>query len=110
MHEAAELERRTPKHAVTPGPTLPAEEQLGDLLMKLKRPAEALAAYRRSLEAYPNRFNSLQGAAQAAQAEGDDRLAVRFYRDLLVVAREGTRQPALDEARRFVNQFERDPE
>lgn len=32
MREAAELEDSTPKHAVTPGPTLPARELLGDLL------------------------------------------------------------------------------
>ena len=32
MREAAALEESTPKHAVTPGPTLPAHELLGDLL------------------------------------------------------------------------------
>jgi tetratricopeptide (TPR) repeat protein len=68
MREAADLEASTPKHAVTPGPTLPAQELLGDLLMEQRKPAEALAAYRRSLELYPNRFNSLRGAERAAQA------------------------------------------
>jgi hypothetical protein len=68
MREAAALETATPKHAVTPGPTLPAHELLGDLLMELRKPADALAAYRRSLELYPNRFNSLRGAARAAAA------------------------------------------
>ncbi|MEX1993224.1 MAG: tetratricopeptide repeat protein [Steroidobacteraceae bacterium] len=68
MREAAELETATPKHAVTPGPTLPAHELLGDLLMELRKPADALAAYRRSLELYPNRFNSLRGVARAAAA------------------------------------------
>ena len=34
MREAAALETSTPKHAVTPGPTLPAHELLGDLLME----------------------------------------------------------------------------
>ena len=56
----------TPKHPVTPGPTLPAQELLGDLLMEQKKPAEALAAYKRSLELYPNRLNSLRGAERAA--------------------------------------------
>ncbi|HEY9449564.1 MAG TPA: hypothetical protein VIQ60_07405, partial [Gemmatimonadaceae bacterium] len=68
MREAAELEASTPKHAVTPGPTLPAYELLGDLLLEQKQPAEALVAYRRSLELYPRRFNSLLGAARAARA------------------------------------------
>ena len=66
MREAADLEASTPKHAVTPGPTLPAHELLADLLMEQRKPAEALAAYRRSLELNPNRLNSLRGAERAA--------------------------------------------
>jgi len=68
MQEAAALEATTPKHPVTPGPTLPAEELLGDLLMELKDFRGALAAYRRSLASYPQRLNSLKGAAQAGRA------------------------------------------
>lgn len=71
MREAAELEESTPKHAVTPAPTLPAEELLGDLLIEQKQPAAALAAYQRSLKLYPNRLNSLLGAARAARAAGN---------------------------------------
>jgi tetratricopeptide (TPR) repeat protein len=99
MREAAELEAATPKHAVTPGPTLPAYELLGDLLLELKRPAEALAVYKQSLDLYPRRFNSLLGAARAARASGDDATARAFYRQLLDVARGTTRSAALDEAR-----------
>jgi len=62
MREAAELEKSTPKHAVTPGPTIPAEELLGDLLIEQKKPGEAIAAYQRSLALYPKRLNSLTGA------------------------------------------------
>jgi len=98
MREAAELEAQTPKAAVTPGPTLPAHEQLGDLLAGLRRPAEALAAYRRSLALYPRRFNSLLGAARAAREAGDAPASQALARELLEVAREGTRQPALAEA------------
>jgi tetratricopeptide (TPR) repeat protein len=67
MQEAADLETSTPKHAVTPAPTLPAYELLGDLRMTQGRPAEALAAYRRSLELYPNRRNSLAGVRRAEE-------------------------------------------
>jgi hypothetical protein len=104
MQEAAEIEASTPKHAVTPGPTLPGHEQLGDLLTEQKHPAEALAAYKRSSERYPRRFNSLLGAARAAHALGDDSQARTFYRQLLEVAGRGTRQPALEEAQRYVAQ------
>jgi tetratricopeptide (TPR) repeat protein len=104
MREAAELEASTPKHAVTPGPTLPAQELLGDLLMEQKQPAEALASYKRSIELYPRRFNGLLGAARAAQALGDASLARTFYQELLDVADGGTRQRALKEAQNYVAQ------
>lgn len=100
MRQAAQLEESTPKHAVTPGPTLPAHELLGDLLLEQNQPAEALAAYQRSLELYPRRFNGLLGAARSAHALGDEPLARAFYRQLLETANKGTRQPALREAER----------
>ncbi|MBI3853615.1 MAG: tetratricopeptide repeat protein [Verrucomicrobia bacterium] len=103
MREAAELEASTPKPPVTPGPTLPAHELLGDLLLDQKHPAEALAAYKRSLALYPRRFNSLLGAARAARATGDTGLARTFYRELLEVGQGGTRRLAVEEARDFVN-------
>jgi tetratricopeptide (TPR) repeat protein len=102
MREAAELETSTPKHAVTPGPTLPAHELLGDLLMEQMQSAEALAAYKRSMELYPRRFNGLLGAARAARADGDGSLARTYYQELLEVAEGGTRQPALKEAQEYV--------
>jgi tetratricopeptide (TPR) repeat protein len=101
MREAAELETSTPKHAVTPAPTLPAYELLGDLLMVQKQPAQALSSYKRSMELYPRRFNTLLGAARAARALGDDSLAATFYKDLLGLANGGTRHDVLDEARQF---------
>ena len=103
MREAAELEVSTPKHAVTPGPTLPAHELLGDLLMEQKQPAEALVAYKRSLELYPKRFNGLLGAARAARALGDKPQARTFYKELLRVA-DGGMRPALKEAQGYVGQ------
>ena len=102
MREAAELEASTPKHAVTPGPTLPAQELLGDLLLEQKHPAEAVAAYTRSLELYPRHFNSLLGAARASRALGDDSSARNFYQDLLNVADCSTQRAALTEAQNFV--------
>ena len=53
---------------MTPAPTLPAYELLGDLWMAQEQPDKALAAYRHSLELYPNRSNSLRGVAQAEKA------------------------------------------
>lgn len=79
MRAAAELELATPKHPVTPAPTLPADELLGDLLVERGKPEQALAAYQRSLELHPNRLNSLLGAARAARDLGDAEMARGFY-------------------------------
>ena len=68
MRRAVELEEATPKHAVTPAPTIPASELLGDLLMEQGKPSEALAAYNRALELYPKRLNSVRGALRARRA------------------------------------------
>jgi tetratricopeptide (TPR) repeat protein len=94
MREAADLEAATPKHAVTPGPTLPAQELLGDLLMEQKQPAGALVAYKHSLALYPRRLNSLLGAARAAHALGDESMTRAFRRELLEVADGATRRLA----------------
>lgn len=104
MRQAAELETSTPKHAVTPGPTVPAYESMGDLLMEQKQPADALTSYRRALELYPQRFNALLGAARAASALEDSSQARTYYAALLEVAQGDTRQPALEEARSYLAQ------
>jgi tetratricopeptide (TPR) repeat protein len=70
MREAAQLEASTEKHPVTPGEVLPAAELLGDLLMELGQFADARVAYEKSLARSPNRYNSLSGAARAAEREG----------------------------------------
>jgi hypothetical protein len=71
MREAAVREDATEKAAVTPGPLAPARELLGDMLMELGRPVDALAEYRATLTREPRRYRSLEGARQAAAASGD---------------------------------------
>ena len=106
MREAAALETSTPKHAVTPAPTLPAYELLGELFLELKQPADALAAFRKSLELYPRRFNSLYGAARAARLAGDKASARNFYQELIRVGEGATRKSAMDEARKYAKNNE----
>src|SRR6266545_1527858 len=48
MRRAADIEDRSEKNIVTPGRLLPARELLGDMLMELKRPAEAVKEYEAS--------------------------------------------------------------
>jgi tetratricopeptide (TPR) repeat protein len=104
MREAAALEVATPKHAVTPGPTLPAYELLGDLHAEQKNFAHALDAYRESLKLYPRRLNTLLGAARAAKALGDSASMQLHYKELLEVASRTTRSGLIAEARRNLDQ------
>jgi tetratricopeptide (TPR) repeat protein len=80
---AADLEDRTGKHNVTPGALLPARELLGDLLVEIGRPGDALSEYEASLRMTPNRFNGLYGAARAAELSGHRDRAREFYAKLL---------------------------
>jgi tetratricopeptide (TPR) repeat protein len=85
MKESADLEEATQKNPVSPGELLPARELLGDMYMEMKKPAEALAEYQKSLESRPNRFNSMFGAGKAAEAVNDDATAKKYYSDLVAM-------------------------
>jgi tetratricopeptide (TPR) repeat protein len=100
MRSAADHEDSTDKHNVTPGVILPAREMLGDMLLQLKQPAEALVAFESTLRTAPNRFNSLSGAGRAAKLAGNDEKAKTYYAKLLSMCEhaDGDR-PELDEAR-----------
>lgn len=89
LRKAAELEDQSGTHPVTPGQILPAREQLGDLLLLLDRPADALVEYERSLEAFPRRFHSHHGAGLAAERCGKPDVARRHYEALLAMAGDG---------------------
>lgn len=103
MTEAAMLESRTTKNPVTPGEALPATELLGDMLLDLGHYEEAQRAYETALERSPNRFNSLYGAARAAELGGHDGTAAEHYRQLLSVTAEGAEaRPGLKHAREYV--------
>jgi len=82
MTEAATREDATEKNAVTPGPLAPARELLGDMLMELRRPADALAEYRRTLSKEPGRYRALDGARRAASAAGDEAEAAKYSREI----------------------------
>ena len=58
---------------------LPAREMLGDLLMQLHKPQDALAEYKVALTLSPNRLNGLLSAGEAAEAAGLPGEAKPFY-------------------------------
>jgi tetratricopeptide (TPR) repeat protein len=88
MTLAANMERKTEKHVVTPGEILPAVELLGDLLLELDQPVEAIGRYEQSLERSPGRFNSLYGAGRAAELSGNQEKAEMYYQMLVDVSEE----------------------
>jgi tetratricopeptide (TPR) repeat protein len=94
LRSAADLEDSTDKHPVTPGAVLPAREQLADLLVELGQPKEALAEYERSLHTAPARYNSLLGAAQAAEKSGESVKATDLYGQLAALCKGSTSERA----------------
>ena len=105
MRAAADHEDQTEKHAVTPGPIMPARELLGDLLLELGRPADALPQYEASIAKEPNRFRGLYGAGLAAVSAGDQARARAHFEKLAALCAEsdGTR-PELARARQVLAQ------
>jgi len=103
MRSAADLEDSGDKPPITPGAVVPARELLGEMLLEVGRPADALAEFEGALEATPNRFRSLYGAARAAELAGDAERARQYYAKLLEVSRwaDGER-PEPAEAKRFL--------
>jgi len=103
MREAVRVEDSTEKHPVTPGPIIPARELLGEMLLELKKPAEALREFEASLKTSPNRFNGLYGAARAAELAGDRKLAGSYYAKLVTLSKDADSvREELKQAKDFV--------
>ena len=69
MRQAADKEDAVEKLPVTPGAIVPAREQLGDLLLEQKRPAEAIVELKKAAENTPGRRGTAQGLAAAKKME-----------------------------------------
>ena len=79
MRVTADLEDSADKHPVTPGAIAPARELLGEMLLELNQPAQALKEFEASQQVGLNRFRSLYGAAHAAELVGDLEKARTYY-------------------------------
>ncbi len=67
MRACADDEDAIEKLPVTPGPIVPAREQLGTLLLEQNQPALAQKEFETALKNAPGRRDALQGAARAAE-------------------------------------------
>jgi tetratricopeptide (TPR) repeat protein len=65
MTAAADEEDGLEKLPVTPGPIVPAREQLGELFLRIGKPREALVAFDAALALAPRRLGALRGKADA---------------------------------------------
>lgn len=105
MRAAVKLEGFSEKSAISPGPLAPASEQLGDLLLELERPAEALLAYKQAIARDAGRFRGLFGAAFAADLAGDTGTAKEYFARLVEICEKADEpRPELEKARAYLQQ------
>lgn len=95
LRSAADAEQQLPPPLGLPKPVKPAPELLGEVLLELGRPQEAMEPFRQALRRNRNRTLSVLGLARAAKAQGDTDTARTQYRALL--ANYGGADPELPE-------------
>ncbi|MGA0595834.1 tetratricopeptide repeat protein [Enterovirga sp. CN4-39] len=100
---AADMEDRTEKSIVTPGPVVPARELLGAMLLERGMAGDARTAFETTLKKEPNRLGATLGAAKAAERTGDLDAARDHYRKATTLT-EGSEasRPELKEAQAFL--------
>jgi hypothetical protein len=105
MRAAAAMEDGTEKSATTPGPSAPARELVGEMLLQMDQPADALKEFEATLEKEPKRFRALFGAARSASLAGDRQKARTYSRALLKICARADEpgRPELEQARRMAS-------
>jgi tetratricopeptide (TPR) repeat protein len=106
LREAVAIEDSTDKSAISPGPLAPARELLGEMLLQLDRPADALTELEAVVKKEPNRFRATYHAARAATLTGDREKGSKYYAALLRIAEKADTppRPELEEARQAIRQ------
>ncbi|MDZ4735459.1 MAG: hypothetical protein SGJ07_03840 [Rhodospirillaceae bacterium] len=92
LRQASVREDATEKHAVTPGPIVPARELLADMLMRQGLPADAMTEYEAVLMKEPYRFRAMAGAMTAAHLIGEDAKARALAAELVELGSEADRR------------------
>jgi tetratricopeptide (TPR) repeat protein len=103
IRAAADREDATEKHPVTPGSIVPAREMLGEVLLDLARPAEALREFEASQQKDPNRLRGYYGAARAADLAGDKAKARAQYGQVVTLAAQAdSERPEVTQAKAYL--------
>lgn len=104
LREAADHEDGTDKNVVSPGPVAAAREMLGELLLELGQPAQALTEFEAAMAKEPRRFRGLYGAGRAAERAGEHDKARRYYLQLIGMCEHACdARPELASARTYVS-------
>jgi tetratricopeptide (TPR) repeat protein len=82
LRRNADAEDALGKHPVSPGALVPTREQLGNLMLEMNRPRDAVREFEAELKIYPGRYQGLYGAARAAEQAGEKEIAGRYYAKL----------------------------
>jgi hypothetical protein len=103
MSAVADVEDKTEKAPVSPGPIAPARELFGYMLLERGMAREALAAFESTQVKEPNRYHGYAGAAQAAERLGDKAKAKTNYSKMVALASDADAgRPELSAARKYL--------
>jgi hypothetical protein len=103
LKAAAQREGLSEKHAVTPGPLLPAREILADVLLETGQATDALTEYEAVLTKEPNRYRATSGAARAGRQAGNAAKTKLHFVALAELGKNAdTQRDSLTEARQFL--------
>jgi hypothetical protein len=102
MRQSADMQDASEKSPVTPGYVAPAREQLGEMLLELKQPSQALKEFEASAMHEPNRFRGIYGSALAAAQAGDRAKARTYYARLMELGAKGDARPELQLAKTWL--------
>jgi tetratricopeptide (TPR) repeat protein len=83
MNEAIAIEDSIYALSQPPYPIIPAHELFAEMLLEMKRPADAMKHFTETLKRTPGRAKAIYGIALAAEALGDKQIATKRYTEFL---------------------------
>ena len=103
MNEAVAVEDSIYALSQPPYPIIPVHELYGTMLLKVKRPAEAMKHFTETLKRTPGRPKAIYGIARAAESLGDRQTAMKRYTEFLELWKQADKdRPEIAKARAFI--------
>jgi len=104
MNEAIAIEDSIYALSQPPYPIIPAHELFGAMLLRMKRPADAMKHFTETLKRTPGRPKAIYGIALAAETLGDKQTAIKRYTEFLELWKHADKdRPEITTARRFLS-------